>query len=234
MRIREDWKVEWFRLCAREKERVSEILAQEQTICVGRVKSIDLEEYAVSILPKLRFHEDCEVEWLILEASEEEHVSEILAQNQKIYVGRVKSIGLEEYAVSILPKLEIHEDCRIEWLRLVANRKEYVEPILAQSKPIYVGAVKNASLGGYAVSILPRLRIHGDNIMEEFILSAAEEQIPDILEEGDSNIELGRIRLGGFHVPEEVRRKLRYTLVDGEGKEVLEGERKRRRSTRSN
>ncbi|OIR55629.1 MAG: uncharacterized protein A8A55_3626, partial [Amphiamblys sp. WSBS2006] len=125
------------------KEHVSEILAQKQKIYVGRVKQIYITDYAVRILPQMRVHEDCEVEWLGLYASEKEHVSEILAQKQKIYVERAKNITLRDYAVSILPQLRVHEDCEVENLSLYAFKKEHVATILTQEQTFYVGKVKS-------------------------------------------------------------------------------------------
>ncbi|OIR57226.1 MAG: uncharacterized protein A8A55_2019 [Amphiamblys sp. WSBS2006] len=131
---------------------------------------------------------------------------------------------LKNYAVSILPKVS-YEGSEIELLILYAGKEEQVAEILAQEQPFCVGRVKNMELREYAVSILPKLRIHEDNTIEKFVLSVFSCHFSRILEGGDNSIELGRIRQGGFHVPEGIRRKLRYTLVDGEGKEMLEEER---------
>ncbi|OIR55627.1 MAG: uncharacterized protein A8A55_3625, partial [Amphiamblys sp. WSBS2006] len=125
------------------KEHVSEILAQKQKIYVGRVKQIYITDYAVRIFPQMRVHEDCEVEWLELYAKRKEHVSEILAQKQNIYVGRAKNIALRDYAVSILPQLRVHEDCEVGNLSLYAFKKEHVAAILTQEQTFYVGKVKS-------------------------------------------------------------------------------------------
>ncbi|OIR55926.1 MAG: uncharacterized protein A8A55_3330, partial [Amphiamblys sp. WSBS2006] len=91
-------------------------------------------------------------------------------------------------------------------------------------KPFCVGRVKEMFLWGYAVSVITKMTIHEDNTMESFTLAGNEDHLSRILEEGDSSINLGRIRTGGLRVPERIKRKLRYTLVDGEGKEVFEEE----------
>ncbi|OIR56917.1 MAG: uncharacterized protein A8A55_2332 [Amphiamblys sp. WSBS2006] len=79
-------------------------------------------------------------------------------------------------------------------------------------------------LGGYAVSVITEMRNKKGNTMETFVLRGYEYHLSRILGEGDNSIDLGRIRTTGFDVPEKIKRKLRYTLVDGEGKEVLEEE----------
>ncbi|OIR55875.1 MAG: uncharacterized protein A8A55_3379, partial [Amphiamblys sp. WSBS2006] len=105
-----------------------------------------------------------------------------------------------------------------------ATRREHVAEVLAQEKPFCVGRVKNMRLWDYAASVITKMKIHEDNTMESFALDGNKKHFSRILEEGDSSIDLGRIRTGGLCVPRKIKRKLRYTLVDGEGKEVLEEE----------
>ncbi|OIR56199.1 MAG: uncharacterized protein A8A55_3055, partial [Amphiamblys sp. WSBS2006] len=173
----------------------------------------------INILPKLGINEDSEVEWLWVVATEKEDVSEILSQENPVCVGSVETMTLKDYAVSILPKLKTHENSEVKLLTLGATKKEHVAEILSQEKPVFVGRVNGMVLAKYAVSVLPKLRIDNDNTMEKFVLSADEFHFSRILEEEDKSIEVGRIRRGGFDVPEGIRRKLGYTLVDGGGKE---------------
>ncbi|OIR55685.1 MAG: uncharacterized protein A8A55_3569, partial [Amphiamblys sp. WSBS2006] len=91
-----------------------------------------------------------------------------------------------------------------------------------EDRSISTGRVKNMELTGYAVCVIPKLRIHEDNIMERFLVSTNELYFSRILSEGDSSIEVGKIRQVDFCVTKKLRRKLRYTLVDGEGNEVHE------------
>ncbi|OIR57318.1 MAG: uncharacterized protein A8A55_1927 [Amphiamblys sp. WSBS2006] len=173
----------------------------------------------INILPKLRIHEDSEVECFWVTADEKEHVSTLLEQEKMFCVGRVKIVNLSEYAVSVITKMRIHEDSVVESLTLVASRKKHVAAVLEQDKTFFVRRVKRVKLYNYAVRVITKMRIHEDNTMEDFVLAADKKHFPRTLEEGDSSIELGRIRRSGFYVPREIRRKLRYTLVDGEGKE---------------
>ncbi|OIR56547.1 MAG: uncharacterized protein A8A55_2714, partial [Amphiamblys sp. WSBS2006] len=233
-------EVEWLLVVATEKEDVATILAQDQPFCVGYVETMTLKDYAVSILLKLRIRKDCcEVKLLTLGATKKEHVSEILSQEKPVFIGRVETMTLKNYAVSILLKLRIHKDCcEVKLLTLGATKKEHVAEILSQEKPVFIGRVKEMVLAKYAVSVLPKLRINNDNTMEKFVLSADEWHFSRILEEKDKSIEVGRIRRGGFDVPEGIRRKLRYDLVDeetsgeatavgdGEVEEAVDGERK--------
>ncbi|OIR57482.1 MAG: uncharacterized protein A8A55_1756 [Amphiamblys sp. WSBS2006] len=222
LKIHKDSEFKSLNAVAERKEHLSEILTQDQMIYVGRVKSMELSKYAVSILSKLILHEDNEFEHFLMFANEKEQLGEILAQDQTVYVGRVKRMKLGEYAVSILSKLIIHEDSEFEHFIMYASKKEHVTEILAKEQTVYVGRVKIMELREYAVCVIPKMRIHKDNIMECFVLDAKEEHFPRIHEEGYSSIELGKIRQDGFNVPKEIKQKLRYTLVDGEGNEVLE------------
>ncbi|OIR55786.1 MAG: uncharacterized protein A8A55_3468, partial [Amphiamblys sp. WSBS2006] len=150
-------------------------------------------------------------------------------------LGRIRTGGLDVPERRIRRKLrytlvygegkEVLAQENLKSLKLTASRIEHVAAVLAQEKPFCVGRVKNMVLEGYAGNVITKMTIHEDNTMESFVLDGNEDQLSRILEEGDNSIDLGRIRLGGFHVPERrIRRKLRYTLVDGEGKEVLEEE----------
>ncbi|OIR56170.1 MAG: uncharacterized protein A8A55_3084, partial [Amphiamblys sp. WSBS2006] len=185
----------------------------------------------INIVPKLRINGDCEVETFGLYASEEAHVAEVLAQEKPLCVGRVKEMLLGDYAVGVITKVSL-KDCGVEYLMLTAKKEAHVAEVLAQEKPFCVGRMKKMVLLDYAASVITKMTIHEDNTMDDFILDPGRDQLSRILEEGDNSIELGRIRTGGvFHVPKEIRRKLRYTLVDGRGKEVG-GERSSHRGSR--
>ncbi|OIR56103.1 MAG: uncharacterized protein A8A55_3151, partial [Amphiamblys sp. WSBS2006] len=221
LRIHEDSEVEELILDASEKKYIAGILKQKQKFCVGRVKSMRLREYAVGILPEIEVHDDYEVEQLDLSAGREVHVAGILAKDQPFYIGGVKKMLLWECAVRVATKMRVRDDCEIGELILAAIREEDIARILAKDKPFCVGRVKSMDLKEYAVHVIIKMRIKEGSIMESFNLEKYSEYYSRILEEKDGSIELGRIRRSGFHVPREIRRKLRYTLVDEEGKEVL-------------
>ncbi|OIR57322.1 MAG: uncharacterized protein A8A55_1925 [Amphiamblys sp. WSBS2006] len=61
-RVHEDCEIEWLKLSASKKEHVAGIHKKDQTFCVGRVKNMWLRGYSAGILPKIKIHEDCEVE----------------------------------------------------------------------------------------------------------------------------------------------------------------------------
>ncbi|OIR57227.1 MAG: uncharacterized protein A8A55_2018 [Amphiamblys sp. WSBS2006] len=176
LRISEDSKVERLRLSTNEKEHVAAILAQDKPFCVGSVEKIIFEDYAVSIIPKLKIHGDSEVETLKLDAREKEQVAEILSQDKPFCVRRVKNMELRDYAVSVLTKLGIHEGSEIKSLDFRANKEEHITEILSQDKPFCVRRVENMSLEDYAVSILPKLKIHEDSMVEKIKLIAREKE----------------------------------------------------------
>ncbi|OIR57743.1 MAG: uncharacterized protein A8A55_1480 [Amphiamblys sp. WSBS2006] len=204
------------------------------------LKRVDLSStWLINILPKLRIKKDCEVGDLTLNTNREEHVAGILKHDQMFCVGRVKRMNLNEYAVGVITKVNL-KDCEIEWLGLHASEEAHVSAVLeyaqtscdgrlknvsfmgccaVQEQKFCVGRVENMSLGGYAVCVVTKMRIKKGNIMENLFLDACGEQLSRILEKGDGSIELGQIRTGGLDsIPEEIKRKLRYTLVDGEGR----------------
>ncbi|OIR56584.1 MAG: uncharacterized protein A8A55_2668 [Amphiamblys sp. WSBS2006] len=218
----EDFEFEYLGLYANEEAHVAAVLAQEKPFCVGGVKEMALGGYAVCVLTKMSL-KDCEIGTLWLNANEEEHVAGILKQEKPFCVGRVKYMYLWDYAVGVITKMSL-KDCEIERLNLTAREEAHVAAVLAQKKPFCVGRVKDMNLKEYAVSVITKMTIHGDNTMEDFVLRGHEDCFSKIIGEGDNSIELGRIRTDGLCVPEKIKRKLRYTLVDGEGKEVLEEE----------
>ncbi|OIR56276.1 MAG: uncharacterized protein A8A55_2978, partial [Amphiamblys sp. WSBS2006] len=218
----EDCGVEHLVLAAYKKEEIASVLEQEKPFCVGRVKTMELGYYAVGAITRISL-KDCEIEYLSLIASEEAHVAEVLKQENPFCVGRVKNMRFEEYAVGVITKMSL-KDCEIGRLVLDATGREHVAEVLKQEKPFCVGRVKKMKLTGYAASVITKMTIHEDNTMAEFDLRGREDHLCRILKEGDNSINLGRIRTGGLRVPEEIKRKLRYTLVDGEGREVLEEE----------
>ncbi|OIR55970.1 MAG: uncharacterized protein A8A55_3284, partial [Amphiamblys sp. WSBS2006] len=219
----EDCEFEFLYLHANKEEHAAAVLEHDKAICVGRVKVMVLCEYAVGFVTKMS-PEDCVAELLRLTASEEAHVAAVLGHKRKFCVGRVKRMELEDYAVSVLTKMSL-EDCEFEKLRLIAEREEYVSVVLEHDKTICVGRVKKMFLCEYAVSILTKMIIHEDNTMESLNVAAYGKELSRILKEGDSSIDLGRIITDGFDVPEEIQRKLKYTLVDGEASEVPKGRR---------
>ncbi|OIR56329.1 MAG: uncharacterized protein A8A55_2925 [Amphiamblys sp. WSBS2006] len=222
LRVHKDCEVESLDLVASEKTHVTAVLEQEKPFCVGRVKNMRLWDYAVCVVTKTG-HEDCEVEYLRMFANKEAHVAGILKQEKHFCVGRVKEMWLEEYAVGVITKMSL-KDCGVEDLRLYASEEPHVAAVLAQENPLSVGGVKRVNIWGYAVSVITKMTIHEDNTMESFVLRGQEDHFSKILGEKDRSIDLGRIRTDGLRVPERIKRKLRYTLVDGEGKEVLEEE----------
>ncbi|OIR57217.1 MAG: uncharacterized protein A8A55_2031, partial [Amphiamblys sp. WSBS2006] len=194
LRIHENSEIELLKLAATEKEHVAIIFSQDHPFCVERVKNITLDNYAVSVLTKLGIHENSEVELLDLYADEKEHISLILSQDHPFFVGRVKNITLEEYAVGVLPKLRVHENSKVELLWLVASEKEHVDIILSQEQMFFIGRVKNITLEEYAVSILTKMRIYEDCDVEVLVLNATEKEHVDAILSQNQSFCVGRVK----------------------------------------
>ncbi|OIR57406.1 MAG: uncharacterized protein A8A55_1833 [Amphiamblys sp. WSBS2006] len=167
----------------------------ENSICVGRMKHLVLNGYAVSILPLLLLDEDNEIEALYLSGGRRECVSEILGtRDSSIWLGKVKSLGLVGYAVNILPKLNL-QDSEIEGLYLNAGMREYVSETLgAGDRSIWLGKVKSLGLVGYAASILPKLNLQDSEIEELYLSGGRRECVSEILGTRDSSIWLGKVK----------------------------------------
>ncbi|OIR58520.1 MAG: uncharacterized protein A8A55_0697 [Amphiamblys sp. WSBS2006] len=160
-------------LSAEDSFQISKILeAEDRSIWVGKVKKLDLVGSAVEILSKLRFCEEIEMEELQLSAYCSGHVSRILeAEDRSVWVGKVKNLFLDEYAIEILPKLRFHEENVMEELSLCADDSGQISRVLkVDDRSIWVGKAKNLDLGGSAVEILLKLKLHEGTEMEELSL----------------------------------------------------------------
>ncbi|OIR55805.1 MAG: uncharacterized protein A8A55_3449, partial [Amphiamblys sp. WSBS2006] len=190
--------MEEFCLSAGEKEHASEaICAENNSICLGKVKKLELELFAINILPKLVLHEENEMEEFSLSAGEKEYVSEVIcAENSSILFGRVKNLVLELFAINILPKLKLHEENEMEEFCLSADKEEYVsEAIFGENNSIWLGKVKNMELELFAINILPKLKLHEENEMEAFCLSAGEkEHASEAICAENNSICLGKVK----------------------------------------
>ncbi|OIR57720.1 MAG: uncharacterized protein A8A55_1507, partial [Amphiamblys sp. WSBS2006] len=129
------------------------------SIKLGKVKNLKLESYAIHILLKLKLHEENEMEEFSLNAEKKEYVSEVIrAENNTIWLGKVKNLRLKSFAIRILPKLVLHEENEMEVFHLSAGEKEYVsEVIRVENNSIWLGKVKKLELELFAVKILPKL-----------------------------------------------------------------------------
>ncbi|OIR57752.1 MAG: uncharacterized protein A8A55_1472 [Amphiamblys sp. WSBS2006] len=130
-----------------DPEHTDEILKEENnSILVGKVKKLDLHEYALGILLKLKLHEENEVEELELGIDYPENVIEILKEeNNSIWVGKVKRLGLSHYAVEILPKLRIYGENVVEEFKLDGSYKTYyiTEILKTENNSIWVGKIRS-------------------------------------------------------------------------------------------
>ncbi|OIR55735.1 MAG: uncharacterized protein A8A55_3519, partial [Amphiamblys sp. WSBS2006] len=91
------------------------------------------------------------------------------------------------------------------------------EFLKTENNSIWMGKVKVLKLGSYAVQILPKLRFHRENELEELSLTAyCSEHIAGMLEMENKNIRIGKVRkisLKGCYA-EKIRSKLDFTLMD--------------------
>ncbi|OIR57755.1 MAG: uncharacterized protein A8A55_1477 [Amphiamblys sp. WSBS2006] len=222
IRIHEENEMEEFGLDIESPEQIAGILkAENNSIWIGKMKMLELEKHAVEILPKLRIHEENVMDELSLEACFSGQIIRILRmENKSVWVGKVKTVRLKRYAVEILPKLIMHSENELEELSLTAYNPEHIAGILqTENNSIWVGKVKVLQLESYAVGILPKLGIHEENEMEELDLSAyGFEYIAKILRMESNSIWVGRVKkLSLKHNGIEILSKLRI-----HGENVLE------------
>ncbi|OIR56732.1 MAG: uncharacterized protein A8A55_2519 [Amphiamblys sp. WSBS2006] len=197
LRTRKDSEMDMFLLYAKEKDHVTEILrADDRGICIGKTKEMRLNEYAVAALPKLKTGENNDIGRLVLFAYENKAARMIGTDDRSIRVGRIETMELTGYAVSILPKLKMSEENEMDCFVLHAYGEDDIAQILeAGYRSIDIGKIKTIRLTAYAANVLPKLKIGEDNEMDVFVLYAEEEgQIAKILEEPNRSIGIGRVK----------------------------------------
>ncbi|OIR55853.1 MAG: uncharacterized protein A8A55_3401, partial [Amphiamblys sp. WSBS2006] len=198
LRFYEENVMEVLRLKALGPEYMAKILAaKNKSIRVGKVKRLVLSYHAVGILPKLKFHREDVLEELELEAYNSEHTTEILNTNDNsIGLGKARKLGLCGYAMEILPKFNFHREEVLEELVLSSMLIECTPEIFRmENNSIWVGKVRKMELNGYSVEMLPKLRIHQENVLEELVLSSTLiEYTPVIFRMENNSIRVGKVR----------------------------------------
>ncbi|OIR56611.1 MAG: uncharacterized protein A8A55_2641 [Amphiamblys sp. WSBS2006] len=213
--IHEENVMEKLELDAEHSREITEILEMERkSLWIGKVKKLRLVGYAVATLSKLRIHGENEMKGFILNAYSPEHITEILkTENNSIWMGKVKRMELNGYAIETLPKLQICKENVMEELSFDTEDPNHLAGIHeTENNSLWMGEVKNLNLGGYAVEILPKLRIHEENVMVELKLRTyGVEHIARILKEESNSIWMGRVRkLELFDHAVEILPKLRF------------------------
>ncbi|OIR56628.1 MAG: uncharacterized protein A8A55_2625 [Amphiamblys sp. WSBS2006] len=96
---------------------------------------------------------------------------------------------------NLLPKLLMPEDNEMEVLVVSASKREHISEFLGvESESIWIGAVERIRLGGYAVCILPKIKIGKENETDTIVLSAgSEKHVKEVLSVDDKSIWLGRV-----------------------------------------
>ncbi|OIR56525.1 MAG: uncharacterized protein A8A55_2728, partial [Amphiamblys sp. WSBS2006] len=139
---------------------IAGILKEENnSIWIGRVRTLKLRGHAVKIFPKLKLHGENEMEELVLDAYETEHITEIReAKDKSIWIGKVKKLELKDYAIQLLPKLKLQKENAMEELVLSADSPEHITEILeAKDKSIWLRKVKVLRLKGHTEKIKDKL-----------------------------------------------------------------------------
>ncbi|OIR55836.1 MAG: uncharacterized protein A8A55_3418, partial [Amphiamblys sp. WSBS2006] len=179
---------------------------ENNSIRVAHIKKLFLKENTCKLFHKLSFHEESAMEELCLDVYKYSDITELLKEeNNSVWVGRVKVLRLEGYAIEMLPKLRFHEENVMEELSThVRWYSGFPEIEKTTSSSIWVGKVKKLELGDYAADILPKLRIHEENVMEELSMnvrmnvythSHATVILKEMLKEKNNSVWVGRVKV---------------------------------------
>ncbi|OIR56439.1 MAG: uncharacterized protein A8A55_2814, partial [Amphiamblys sp. WSBS2006] len=196
--LHEENEMEVLSLNAKKIEYVSEVMgAENNSIKLGKIKKLELNSFAVNILPKLSLHEKNEMEVFYLNAEKMEYVSEVMgAENNSIKLGKIEKLELKSFAINILPKLSLHKDNVMERFHLSAEKTEHVsEVIRAENNSIKLGKVKKLELCKHSINTLPKLSLHEENVMDVLYLIADKaEHVFEIASSKNNSIKLGKVK----------------------------------------
>ncbi|OIR56230.1 MAG: uncharacterized protein A8A55_3024 [Amphiamblys sp. WSBS2006] len=203
-----------------------------------------LEHSAVNILPKLMLHEDSVMEEFELDADKGEFVSEILRAKDSVWLGRVKSLRLEQYAINILPKLKLHENNVMDTLEIVnvsrdmlqkdswiLNKIKTAGKVLKALSPLsgdgglwttpadggcFGWKIKHIKMYNSTVLALQWIRSDKSCVLDRFEYThRGKEDVSQWFR--FRRVYLGKIKQNGFVVPPSIKKFPSYTLVDEEG-----------------
>ncbi|OIR56143.1 MAG: uncharacterized protein A8A55_3111, partial [Amphiamblys sp. WSBS2006] len=86
----------------------------------------------------------------------------------------MRKLVLRDYTANVLHKLSLYNDNVMEEFYLRTDKKEHVAEIIrGKNKNIWLGKVKKLVLRDYTVNVLPKLVLHGDNVLEVLRLDAS-------------------------------------------------------------
>ncbi|OIR56149.1 MAG: uncharacterized protein A8A55_3104 [Amphiamblys sp. WSBS2006] len=143
-------------------------------IYIGRVKKLKLIGYAVFLFPTLQLHKENNMEELYLNAGwrvcydcgGNNIMAKYYENFEKTYIGKVKKMKLFEYALILLPTLQLHKENNMEELYLSAEGRSFFdhaddaysffETIVSDRKGLFeAGKLEHLKMGCYAVIFLP-------------------------------------------------------------------------------
>eukprot|EP00917_Polyrhabdina_sp_WS-2016_P006536 GHVP01014598.1.p1 GENE.GHVP01014598.1~~GHVP01014598.1.p1 ORF type:complete len:620 (+),score=81.41 GHVP01014598.1:908-2767(+) len=201
LKIYEDNNIKTLVLSASSEEHMGSILSLENSsIFIGGItEKITLNEYAMGILSKLRFPEENRVRSITLRASSMDQMKFICnLEDNSIFIGDIiDGIHFESYAASILPKLKISTDHKMEKLMClkIESADEMVSTSLLPESSIQVGKIgHDIYLYDHSILLLSKLKISKDNIFHrlEFITNPSVD-IEPLLKLDDRSIYVGKI-----------------------------------------
>ncbi|OIR57057.1 MAG: uncharacterized protein A8A55_2188 [Amphiamblys sp. WSBS2006] len=158
-------------LNAPEKEHVSTITPmQDNSIKLGKTNEVMLDGYAVDIFHKLVLEKEMKRIYLNTDVNGEVVKEMRRAKNNSVWLGNMEKLILSGHCVNALPRLRL--DDVMEEIELSATEKSNVyEIIKAKENSIKLGKVRKLVLQGFAINALPKLVLHGEDDIEELVIS---------------------------------------------------------------
>ncbi|OIR57909.1 MAG: uncharacterized protein A8A55_1317 [Amphiamblys sp. WSBS2006] len=160
-------------------------------VSLGKVRTMRLTDYAVPVLPFLVFHKENVFRLVDLESQYETKMAGLF-EDSKIRLGKVRKLVITDYAVLVLPLLAFHKENVFESFVLRLHSELNIAGFFRGNK-VSLGKVRTMKLTGSAVSVLPFLVFHEENVFESVVLEALYETKTDGLGEF-STIYLGKVR----------------------------------------
>lgn len=145
---------------------------KNEIIRIGNINIIELNTYAIDILPKFCFSEDDNIELLVCVdylRKKNEKLSKY--QDSSIFVGKIQNIILKQYSIGIFPKLKFSSNSELSSLFFSYKEQDVsLENIIDLEKPFFVLNVKTIYLTMGSLDLIKSIEANGSFTLELFLL----------------------------------------------------------------
>lgn len=205
-----------------KKEHIEEVMkCEKKSIFLGKIKELELQDYSVNILSKIFFPLNNEMDLFFCNVRKKEYIDFFFQYKDKsLFIGKIKTLKLGDYAINILPKLAFPLDNKELFLNLCYDyKKEHLKEILKyEDKSIFIGKIKKMFLKDYSINLLSKLKIPLDNEIELLEIVGTQECIENCIKHSKRIVFLRKTDFISFKTStidliQIIKTKPKFTLI---------------------